>query len=442
MLELAYVRDHLDRVEAALRARGYRMNLDEFRHVDAERRGRITEVEQFKAQKNKLSQEAGRLKQRLGVPLAASDEGTELLSKMQALGFQIDDLEAKVKQLDIRLQEILLSMPNIPHSSVPAGDNPERNQEVRRWGEPPQFSFAPKPHWDLGETLGILDLKRAAKIAGSRFAVYAGWGARLERALANFMLDVHTREHGYVEVLPPFIVNSAALVGTGNLPKFAGDLFKLEGTDYWLIPTAEVPVTNLFRGEILAPERLPVKLCAWTANFRSEAGSHGKETRGIVRQHQFQKVELVKFARPEQGYQELESLTRDAEAILQKLGLAYRVVALCTGDLGFAAAKTYDLEVWLPGQNSYKEISSCSNFEAFQARRAGLRYRLPGKTKSDYVHTLNGSGLAIGRTWMAIVENYQQGDGSVVIPEMLRPYLHGVERLEPCQTGPSLDSFL
>jgi seryl-tRNA synthetase len=328
------------------------------------------------------------------------------------------------------MRDFLLTVPNLPHQSVPVGRSVADNTEVRRWGEPPKFDFEPKAHWDLGPALGILDLERASKIAGARFALYSGLGARLERALANFMLDLHTRKHGYTEVLPPFIVNSTSLVGTAQLPKFAADLFKLEGTDYWLIPTAEVPVTNMFRDETLDADQLPLKLVAWTPCFRSEAGSYGKETRGIVRQHQFQKVELVKFVRPEQSYEELESLTREAETILQQLGLPYRVVALSTGDLGFAAAKTYDLEVWLPGENGYKEISSCSNFEAFQARRAGIRYRLPGKKKSDYVHTLNGSGLAIGRTWMALVENYQQADGSVVIPEVLRPYLDGIERLE------------
>jgi seryl-tRNA synthetase len=422
MLELAFVREHLDQVEASLGARGYRMNLDEFRQVDGERRRLVTEVEGLKAQKNKASQEIGCLK-REGRDASAPIAETKRLSD------QIKDLDTRVASLDAQLHELLLSIPNIPHRSVPIGGGPEQNQEVRRWGEPPRFDFEPKPHWELGEALGILDLKRAAKIAGARFAFYTGLGARLERALANFMMDIHTREHGYTEVLPPFIVNSAALVGTGNLPRFAGDLFKLEGTDYWMIPTAEVPVTNLFRGETLDPDTLPLRFVAYTPCFRSEAGSYGKETRGIIRQHQFQKVELVKFARPEQSDAELESLTRAAAVILERLGLPYRVVVLCTADMGFAAAKTYDLEVWLPGQGGYKEISSCSNFEAFQARRANIRYRLPGKTKTDYVHTLNGSGLAVGRTWVALIENYQQRDGSVVIPESLRPYLDGLDRL-------------
>ncbi|HTV56531.1 MAG TPA: serine--tRNA ligase, partial [Terriglobia bacterium] len=319
--------------------------------------------------------------------------------------------------------------PNLPHDSVPIGKSEADNQEVRRWGEPRQFDFEPKPHWELGTELGILDFDRAAKIAGARFAVYFGLGARLERALANFMLDLHTKEHGYTEVLPPFIVNSAALFGTAQLPKFASDLFKLEGTDYWMIPTAEVPVTNLCRDEVLNAESLPLKYCAWTACFRSEAGSYGKDTRGLIRQHQFQKVELVKLALPEKSYDELESMTSDAGKVLERLGLPYRVVALCTGDLGFSAAKTYDLEVWLPS-SGYREISSCSNCEAFQARRANLRFRR-GKGKSEFLHTLNGSGVAIGRTWLALIENYQNKDGSVAIPTALRPYLDGLETILP-----------
>ncbi|MBI4461368.1 MAG: serine--tRNA ligase [Acidobacteria bacterium] len=424
MLELAFVREHPEQVEASLRARGYRMTLDEFHQVDAARRRAVTEVESLKAKKNKASEEIGRLKRE-------GRDASARIAEMKGLSDQIKELDTRAAELDAQLHELLLSLPNIPHTTVPVGTSPEQNQAVRRWGEPPRFDFKPKPHWELGERLGILDFERAAKIAGARFALYTGVGARLERALANFMMDIHTREHSYTEVLPPFIVNSAALVGTGNLPKFAADLFKVEGTDYWLIPTAEVPVTNIFRDETLDADRLPLRLVAYTPCFRSEAGSYGKETRGIVRQHQFQKVELVKFARPEQSYDELESLTRDAAVILERLGLPYRVVVLCTGDMGFAAAKTYDLEVWLPGQGTYKEISSCSNFEAFQARRANIRYRLPGQPKSAHVHTLNGSGLAVGRTWMALVENYQQRDGSVVIPEALRPYLDGLERITP-----------
>ena len=424
MLELAYVREHLERVKKSFRDRGLGgAELDEFVARDQERRDAITQVETLKAERNRASGEIGRLKKE-------GQDASALMAQMKETSARIKQLDKRAAKLDQEMKDFLLTVPNLPHQSVPVGRSAADNAEVRRWGEPPKFDFEPKAHWDLGPALGILDLERASKIAGARFALYSGLGARLERALANFMLDLHTRKHGYTEVLPPFIVNSTSLVGTAQLPKFAADLFKLEGTDYWLIPTAEVPVTNMFRDETLDADQLPLKLVAWTPCFRSEAGSYGKETRGIVRQHQFQKVELVKFVRPEQSYEELESLTCEAETILQQLGLPYRVVALSTGDLGFAAAKTYDLEVWLPGENSYKEISSCSNFEAFQARRAGIRYRLPGKKKSDYVHTLNGSGLAIGRTWMALVENYQQADGTVVVPEVLRPYLDGVERLE------------
>ena len=427
MLELSLVRAQPEKVRHALENRGLSSGLlEDFLRRDEERRRAITEVESLKAERNRANAEIGQLKKE-GRDVSA------VMERMKEVSARIKELDKHAGELDAEIQQRLLEIPNLPHDSVPLGKSPADNAEVRRWGEPRRFDFEPKAHWDLGVNLGLLDFERASKVAGARFVVYSGIGARLERALANFMLDVHTREHGYQEVLPPFIVNSASLVGTGQLPKFREDLFKLEGTDYWLIPTAEVPVTNLFREETLDPERLPLKLCAWTPCFRSEAGSYGKETRGIVRQHQFQKVELVKLARPERSYDELESLTRDAETILQKLQLPYRVVSLCTGDLGFAAAKTYDLEVWLPGQNAYKEISSCSNFEAFQARRASIRYRLEGKSKSDYLHTLNGSGLAIGRTWMALVENYQQADGSVVIPEVLRPYLNEVERIKPAQ---------
>ena len=424
MLELAYVREHLERVKKSFRDRGLGgAELDEFVARDQERRDAITQVATLKAERNRASGEIGRLKKE-------GQDASALMAQMKETSARIKQLDKRAAELDQEMKDFLLTVPNLPHQSVPVGRSAADNAEVRRWGEPPKFDFEPKAHWDLGPALGILDFERASKIAGARFVLYSGLGARLERALANFMLDLHTRKHGYTEVLPPFIVNSTSLVGTAQLPKFAADLFKLEGTDYWLIPTAEVPVTNMFRDETLDADQLPLKLVAWTPCFRSEAGSYGKETRGIVRQHQFQKVELVKFVRPEQSYEELESLTREAETILQQLGLPYRVVALSTGDLGFAAAKTYDLEAWLPGENGYKEISSCSNFEGFQARRAGIRYRLPGKKKSDYVHTLNGSGLAIGRTWMALVENYQQADGSVVVPEVLRPYLDGIERLE------------
>jgi len=334
----------------------------------------------------------------------------------------ITKLDGRATELDNEFRDLMAGIPNTPHASVPVGKSAADNVEIRRWGAPPEFSFEPKPHWDLGPDLGILDFERAAKITGARFAVYMGLGAKLERALINFMLDVHTKEHGYTEVLPPFAINSASLYGTGQLPKFAADLFKLEGTDYWLAPTAEVPVTNLYRDETLDLDSLPIKLCAYTPCFRSEAGSYGRDVRGIIRQHQFQKVELVKFSKPEDSYAELDKLTADAQDILERLGLPYRTVTLCTGDMGFSTAKTYDIEVWLPGQSEYKEISSCSNFEGFQARRASIRAK-SGKGKAEHVHTLNGSGLAVGRTWVAIVENYQQADGSVVVPEALRPYM-------------------
>ncbi|PYV25559.1 MAG: serine--tRNA ligase [Acidobacteria bacterium] len=422
MLDLGFVRENLELVKQKMRERGFRDTLADFENLDRERRKSLAEAESRKARRNKVSAEiAARKKQ--------NQDASPLIAEMQQLKEEIEGFDAKVETAEAGLRELLKNIPNIPHASVPVGRGAEDNQEVRRWGEPRQFDFEPKAHWDLGPALGILDFERAAKIAGARFAVYHGLGARLERALANFMLDLHTREHGYTEVLPPFVVNSASLHGTGQLPKFAADLFKLEGTDYWLIPTAEVPVTNLFRDEVLAAERLPVKLCAWTACFRSEAGSYGKDTRGIIRQHQFQKVELVKFALPEKSYDELESLTRDAETVLQRLNLPYRVVALSTADLGFSSAKTYDLEVWLPSSREYKEISSCSNFEAFQARRANLRFRRGKGGKTELLHTLNGSGLAIGRTWLALIENYQQADGSVVVPEALRPYVDGLERI-------------
>ena len=423
MLDLGFIRDNLELVKRKLRERGFPDILENFETVDRERRKFLVEAENRKARRNKVSDEIAALKKQ-------KQDASALIAEMKQLGAEIQELDAKAKAYDDQLRELLRNIPNVPHPSVPVGSGPPDNQEVRRWGEPRRFDFAPQAHWDLGPALGILDFDRAAKIAGTRFAVYTGLGAKLERVLANFMLDTHTREHGYTEVLPPFIVNSASLYGTGNLPKFAADLFKLEGTDYWLIPTAEVPVTNLYRDEVLEAEQLPLKLCAWTACFRSEAGSYGKDTRGIIRQHQFQKVELVKFALPEKSYDELESLTHDAEVILQRLGLPYRVVVLCTADVGFSSAKTYDLEVWLPSSGEYKEISSCSNFEAFQARRANLRFRR-GAGKTEFLHTLNGSGLAIGRTWLAVIENYQQANGSVVIPEALRPYLDGLERLVP-----------
>ncbi|MFB3777956.1 MAG: serine--tRNA ligase [Bryobacteraceae bacterium] len=416
MHDLSQFRANLDAVAARLAARGFPLNVEEFRELDRRRRAAVTETEQLKARRNAESAEISKLRKQ-GI------DTSEQQRQVREIGDRIAALDEQVKQLDEQFREMLAGIPNVPHDSVPTGSSEADNVEVRRWGRPREFDFEPKAHWDLGPELGILDFERAAKITGARFAVYWDMGAKLERALINFMLDVHTREHGYTEVLPPFMVNSASLFGTGQLPKFAEDLFKVEGTDFWMAPTAEVPVTNLFRDETLDAERLPIRLCAYTPCFRSEAGSYGKDVRGIIRQHQFQKVELVKFTRPEQSYDELEALTADAEDILKRLGLPFRTIVLCTGDMGFSSAKTYDIEVWLPGLNSYKEISSCSNFEAFQARRAGIRAK-PAKGKAEFVHTLNGSGLAVGRTWLAIVENYQQKDGSVVVPEALRPYLN------------------
>ncbi|MFZ1049329.1 MAG: serine--tRNA ligase, partial [Candidatus Sulfotelmatobacter sp.] len=372
---------------------------------------------------NKASEDIAKLRK-------AGHDATAAIAETKDLREQIQTREKTATDLDARLQDILSGIPNVPHESVPVGHSAEENVEVRRWGAPPKFDFTPKPHWDLGAELGVLDLERAVKLTGARFAVYWDLGAKLERALANFMLDLHTREHGYTEVLPPFLVNSESMYGTGQLPKFAADSFRVPHgeKDLWLIPTAEVPVTNLYRDEILDAARLPISLTAYTPCFRSEAGSYGKDVRGIIRQHQFQKVELVKFSRPEDSYEEHEKLTRNAETVLQKLGLHYRTVTLCTGDMGPSSAKTYDIEVWLPGQQLFREISSCSNIESYQARRANIRYRPEGKNKTEFVHTLNGSGLAVGRTWVAIVENYQQADGSVIIPEVLRPYI-GAERI-------------
>ncbi len=427
MLDLNFVRDNLPRVEEMLRQRGAdpAAVLKDFREVDTQRRQAITEAETMKARRNKASEEIAKLKK-------AGQDASAAMAETKDLREQIQTREKAAADLDARLQDILSGIPNVPHETVPIGHSAEENLEVRRWGTPPKFDFPPKPHWDLGAELGILDLERAVKLTGARFAVYWDLGAKLERALANFMLDLHTREHGYTEVLPPYLVNSESMYGTGQLPKFSADLFRVPHgeRDLWLIPTAEVPVTNLYRDEILDAARLPISLTAYTPCFRSEAGSYGKDVRGIIRQHQFQKVELVKFAKPESSYEEHEKLTRNAETVLQKLGLHYRVVTLCTGDMGASPAKTYDIEVWLPGQQLFREISSCSNFEAYQARRANIRYRPEGKNKTEFVHTLNGSGLAVGRTWVAIVENYQQADGSVVIPEVLRPYI-GAERITP-----------
>lgn len=426
MLDLNFVRGNLPLVEEKLRQRG--MNpaqvLKDFAEIDAQRRQAITAAETMKAHRNQKSEEIAKLKK-------AGQDASALMADTKELRQQIQDLEKAATEYDTRLREILTGIPNLPHDSVPVGAGAEQNVEVRRWGAAPKFDFTPKPHWELGEQLGVLDLERAVKLTGARFAVYWDLGARLERALANFMLDLHTRHHGYTEVLPPYLVNSESMYGTGQLPKFAADLFRVPHgeKDLWLIPTAEVPVTNLYRDEVLDGARLPVCLTAYTPCFRSEAGSYGKDVRGIIRQHQFQKVEMVKFCAPENSYDELEKLTHNAEEVLQKLGIHYRTMVLSTGDMGPSSAKTYDIEVWLPGQQLFREISSCSNFEAFQARRANIRYRPEGKNKTEFVHTLNGSGLAIGRTWVAIVENYQQADGSVVIPEALRPYMGGAERI-------------
>jgi len=421
MHDLSYFREHLDVFAEMAKKRGAALDLDAFRALDKERRELITSTEQLKAQRNKASDEIARLKK-------GKQNADALIAEMKQVSERIKAADERIAQLDSTQRDLLLTIPNVPHSSVPVGHSAAENVEVRRWGTPPKFDFVPKPHWDVGERAGILDLFAAAKITGARFAVYKSWGARLERALANFFLDVHTREHGYTEILPPFLVNSASLLAAGQLPKFAADLFKVQDTDFWLTPTSEVELHNLYRDETLPEERLPIHVAAWTACFRSEAGAAGRDTRGILRQHQFQKVELFKFTHPEKSYEEHEALTRNAEALLQKLGLHYRTMLLCTGDMGFASAKTYDLEVWLPSSKEFREISSCSNCEAFQARRAGIRFKPKGGGKSDFVHTLNGSGLAVGRTWIAVVENYQQADGSIVIPNVLRPYM-GIDRI-------------
>ncbi len=416
MHDLSYFRNNLGAIEQRLAARGFKLETEEFAALDTERRRAVTETERLKALRNSESMEIAKLRK-------AGEDTVERQQKVREIGDTVTSLDEKLKVVDERFRQLLAGVPNVPHESVPIGRSAEDNREVRRVGKLPEFDFTPKPHWDLGPALNILDMERAAKVTGARFAFYIGLGAKLERALMNFMLDVHTHEHGYTEVLPPFLVNTASLYGTGQLPKFSEDSFHCENTDFWLIPTAEVPVTNLFRDETLEADKLPIKLCAYSSCFRSEAGSYGRDVRGIIRQHQFQKVELVKFTRPDQSYDELERLTADAERILELLGLPFRTVLLCTGDMGFSSAKTYDIEVWLPGQNDYKEISSCSNFESFQARRASIRQK-SGKGKSDFAHTLNGSGLAVGRTWVAIIENYQQKDGSVLVPEALRPFLN------------------
>ncbi|MDT8316576.1 MAG: serine--tRNA ligase [bacterium] len=423
MLDLKYLRQHWDEVTSALEKRGGSYNLDEVKSLDLSRRNLLAEVERLKSERNTASQEIGRLQK-------AKEDASSLIAEMKDVSARIKEIDPRLSKIDEKLNGLMLTIPNITHSSVPVGRDEADNEELRSWGEKPVMDFLPRPHWEVGEELGILDFERGAKIAGARFTLYRGDGARLERALINFMLDLHTDEHGYEEVLPPFIANRESMTGTGQLPKFEEDLFRLEGLDYFLIPTAEVPVTNIFRGEILSSAELPTCFVAYTPCFRKEAGSYGKDTRGLVRQHQFNKVEMVKFSKPEDSYDELEKLLLNAEEVLKRLKLPYRVVMLCTGDVGFSAAKTYDIEVWLPGQDCYREISSCSNFEDFQARRAGIRYRPEGAKKTDFVHTLNGSGLAVGRTLLAILENCQQADGTVMIPEALRPYMGGQEKIE------------
>jgi len=457
MLDIRFVRENLEQVKEKLAQRGIRGALDAFEQLDAQRRAKIARADALRAERNRASEEIGKL-----VRSGQTDAADRMRLRLRQIGDEIKELDDEIAACEGELRSLLAGIPNLPHESVPLGADEESNVEVRRWGVVPRFDFAPRDHVELGQRLGILDLERAAKITGARFAVLTDEGARLERALINFMLDLHTREHGYREVWLPFMVKEETLFASGQLPKFAGDLFwtidrsdvlrwqaahsvpgaeapspadveTLLGSGFWLIPTAEVPLVNLYRDEILDGDELPLSLTAYTPCFRSEAGSYGKDVRGLIRQHQFDKVELVKFSRPEESYAQLEELTGHAERVLQRLGLPYRVVVLCTGDLGFASAKTYDIEVWLPSQQRYREISSCSNCEAFQARRGNIRFRRRPGAKPEYVHTLNGSGLAVGRTWLAILENYQQADGSVVIPEALRPYLDGRDHIEPPQ---------
>ena len=422
MLDLKLLRENLDEVKARMATRGAPIDWDEFVKIDRERRDALASIERLKEQKNRLSGEIGNIKKSGG-------DATGLMRKGEEVSEAIRKAERPLADIEARFERLMLTLPNLPHASIKIGKNETENREVRRWGVPPGFDFTPKNHWDIGEELGILDFERAAKIAGARFAVYRGAGARLERALINFMLDLHTTENGYREMLPPALANRTSLMATGQLPKFEEDLFRLAEGEYFLIPTAEVPLTNLHRDEMLERDDLPIQYVAYTPCFRSEAGSYGKDVRGLIRQHQFNKVEMVKFTEPETSYDELESMVRNAEGVLQRLKIAYRVVELCTGDIGFAAAKTYDLEVWLPGQNTYREISSCSNCEDFQARRANIRYRKEKKGRPMFVHTLNGSGLAVGRTLVAVLENYQQKDGSVIVPQALRPYMGGLERI-------------
>ncbi|GFN23082.1 serine--tRNA ligase [Thermanaeromonas sp. C210] len=424
MLDIKLLRQNPELVVEGLRRRGLAAPLEQFLDLDARRRSLLTEVEGLRNRRNTVSEEIARLKK-------AGQGAEDLIAEMREVSRRIKELDEDLEVVEQQLAQEMLALPNLPHSSVPDGSGEEDNQVVRLWGDKPAFTFAPRPHWEVAERLGIIDFERGAKVAGARFVFYRGAGAKLERALINFMLDLHTEKHGYIEVFPPYLVNSGAMLGTGQLPKFAEDMFHISGTDYYLIPTAEVPVTNLYREEILEGEQLPLYHVAYSACFRAEAGAAGRDTRGLIRQHQFNKVELVKFTRPEQSYEELEKMTRDAEEVLQLLGLPYRVVLLCAGDLGFASAKTYDLEVWFPAAGVYREISSCSNCEDFQARRANIRFRPGPKEKPRYVHTLNGSGVAVGRTVAAILENYQQEDGSVVIPPALRPYMGGLEAIRP-----------
>ena len=428
MLNRKFVEENPDFVIEKMKDRGVDLDLSKFHKITEQKKSFLPRIEKLRHELNKNSKEIGRMKKQ-------GEDASGLIEKMKEVSSRIKELEAEHKDINEKLRDILLSIPNIPHESVPAGQNEEDNVEIRRHGKPPEFPFKPKPHWDLGTELGILDFKMASKLAGARFAVYLGAGAKMERALIHFMLDLHTREHGYREVLPPFIANRESLTGTGNLPKFEDDLFKLQDTDWYLIPTAEVPLTNLYREEILSGESLPLRFAAYTPCFRSEAGSYGKDIRGLIRQHQFNKVEMMSFVLPENSYNELERITSHAESVLKKLGLHYRVIELCTGDLGFAGAKTYDLEIWMPQRSGFVEISSCTNCEDFQARRADIRFKRKPKSKTEYVHTLNGSGVAIGRTVSAILESYQQKDGSVIIPEALRPYMDGMEAISSQKTA-------
>lgn len=426
MLDLRLIRSNPERIREGLRKKGAGVDIDDILRLDEERRQAIALADKLKMERNRTSEEIAVLKK-------AGQDATEKILAMREVSGAIRDLDEKIAAIEKEIEDRLWVIPNVPHESVPEGPDASHNVEVRRWGEPRRFDFDPKAHWDLGAQLGILDLERASKIAGSRFPLHKGLGARLERAIINFMLDTHTQKHRYIEIFPPFLANSASMAGTGQLPKFAEDMFRVANHDLWLIPTAEVPVTNIHREEILDGSMLPIYYTAYSACFRAEAGAAGKDTRGLIRNHQFNKVELVKFCTPETSYDELESLTRDAEDILQSLGLPYRVVCLCTGDMSFASAKTYDIEVWLPSYQDYKEISSCSNFEDFQARRAGIRFRREPRSKPEYVHTLNGSGLAVGRTFAAILENYQNADGSVTVPEVLRPYMDNISVIKPAK---------